>query len=166
MKKRNVLLIAMILGILLSGCRRCDDYEYLAFDPSTGAVPMQIGMLELDGLNQTEPYPLAYLLRRQGYTLKIEANPTSFLASVIVSIESSDGVTLHVPPIEAASRSCLSYADTPLGKIQFTWWGVGGCDEYRYISIDVVSSTGQPIANERLPFGLEKAGTYCVMEGT
>lgn len=173
--KTHLMVLATLSALLLLGCYRYYDYEYLSLSRSMNVS--QHGLPTLNGATSRSDMPISYVLERELYTLYASVDRQSIPPSVVFTVESkthedlalsSDSIRCFaeirsIRPSEAERRNY------PEAGLRFTWKPsfVGQCsdagelsDDDRKLLLRISSNNSDFAAQEEVYFDIQTNGSY------
>lgn len=144
----------------------CSDYKYLAFGPASGMVALETRIPAVGGLRDVKPFPVAYVVKREGYRLVARIYERDHSPTATLSVETEAPVSLKMvsAPVAADGTDCIVHVEQN-GGLKFSWLDKKGCATSEKIGIAVIDATGAQIAADELPFAVVTNGRYCVKDG-
>ena len=165
-RSRNVALAACLLAASSCAATKCGDYKHFEFLPMPGMTVTETRVPSLNGLSNVKPFPLSYLLRRNGYEITLRPDEKAYGPTAVLTVDSPAApMTLKMisAPLAADGGSCIS--KTEQGRsVRFFWLDWKQCAARQSVSVAVIDATGAQFAIEELPFNVVTNGRYCVKD--
>jgi hypothetical protein len=164
----QISIFACVLVALVTACAR-SKYRYISMKDVPGIEVVEYGRPRLKAIRGASSMPTEYRLERERYRLELRINLETYAPALVVRTEAK-GTGLGVLHLVAQrSRKTPAASVAPCGsfyevtgspnQLSFGWACKDG-DEGRFISFDVLTTAGQLVGEEDLPFELEENGYY------
>jgi hypothetical protein len=161
----------VVLGVALVSTTGCLPhtyrYRYLSFEDVPGVVVESVAPIEVENLVFGSTIPVEYSLAREGYTLLLSVDASSYSPNATVELRDSPGVRLVPRPSRGARadrpRPCGSYDDIAASgeRFEFSWviCGDNASQEEHVVAFDVVDKDFG-VKEEAVQFTLRSDGVY------
>ena len=162
--------IAGAVSLMLSAnsctAMECDDYRHLAFGSAPDVTVLETRVPALSGLRDVKPFPVSYVLKRDGYQILARAYEKDYGPTAMLSVEAAAAKKLRATKIPTAAdgSGCIVSVEQT-GGVKFSWLGKPGCDVNQIIALAVIDVAGNQIASEEISFTVVKNGRFCVKDG-
>lgn len=157
----------------LIGCAQTtSNYYYVSLERVTGIQVVKQAKLKLENLEKNSEIPTEYNLFRDRYTLSFLIGDKSYYPHLKIAVNGVDSDLFLKPRrdmkvVSNEGNVCASYYLNNDDRSMMDFgWAVNciAADIKKIISFDIVDSSGAVVAEEDIPFTVERDGEYTLLD--
>ena len=174
--RRTYPFVVVLLVIVLVSCPACKmrKYRYISLESVPGIEIVERGEPQRENIWGVSAIPSVYRLRRDRYDLQFQVDLDNYGAvtsiRVVQSSETRSALRLvgwDFGEVATPNETSFCYFFSPRGAQDTLRWVCGGStsDKSEFISFDVVSTDGELVAKEAIPFTIKESGVMVFASG-